>query len=128
MAQIPDEILKAAATRSTCIPKSGETVALVRKAESWRRERVRYARRLPPRAACGYRILWVDAVGTAHDATDDDSDEEEVQPVVWWKHTATDAYNGGDDGKRIPDCRVCGPAGEVFPRPEGWLQVKKRCR
>ena len=32
---------------------------------------------------------------------------EEIQAIVWWKHSKW-------------DWRVCGPEGHVFPRPDGW--------
>ena len=32
---------------------------------------------------------------------------EDIQAIVWWKHSKW-------------DWRVCGPEGQVFPRPDGW--------
>ena len=40
---------------------------------------------------------------------------EEVQEVTWWKHSKW-------------DWRICGPAGQVFPRPDGWLLGDKEVK
>jgi hypothetical protein len=57
-----------------------------------------------------YLLLWRDAIGELHDTFKRIGLQahETTQPIVWWRHSKWDR-------------RACGPEGEVFPRPEGWL-------
>ena len=63
----------------------------------------------------GFELLWLDALKCPHETGDrfDQDPDEEMQEIVWWRHTKW-------------DWRVCGPAGQVFPRPVGWLLRGKR--
>ena len=53
---------------------------------------------------------------TLHDTgAETDAEDDETHPVVWWEHSKWDH-------------RVCGPADQVFPRPDGWLLDGKDVR
>ena len=48
-------------------------------------------------------------MGTLHETGDEsDCESDDIEPVVWWEVSKWDR-------------RVCGPASQVFPRPDGWL-------
>lgn len=106
--QIPPDILKAAAKSVRIEPERGWTVALVGEDDDGDMV-TRYARRNNNLAPHKYSLLWRDAVGTLHETGEaEDLEDCEPQDIVWWQHSKY-------------DIRAIGPAGEVFPRPEGWL-------
>ena len=107
--QVPPAILQSARHIPPHVPTQDEAVALVATDGS---RSLRYAIFDPGGAPPGggaYEELWIDAMGFPHETGTRISQRphEDIQAIVWWKHSKW-------------DWRVCGPEGQVFPRPDGW--------
>ena len=115
--QVPAAILHAAKRPPQHVPSQ---LARRGSSASLRRWRTTLYAVYDPSGAQGkgdYELLWIDAMGSPHETGSraDLQQNEEVQEVIWWKHSKW-------------DWRICGPAGQVFPRPDGWLLGDKEVK
>jgi len=106
--QVPAAIIRSAKRPPEHTPAQDEAVALVSRDDG----SLRYAIYDPDGTQHGndtFELLWVDAMKFPHETGRRTAKgaREEIQKIVWWKHSKW-------------DWRICGPEGEAFPRPDGW--------